>query len=162
MNSLSSGKTGRIASEQRLKVDMGPKISVAFNSAVAGLMFLNSLSADIIDCAPVAPAILECATAAYQSGSMLLKIEHDLKREFDKNQAKCVADVLNQLDDQSFRLTKRTKGMSTNPHIRRAEYHVNVLSQYYRVLRGKAKRIAGEGERVEHQADVRGFFKKPK
>mmetsp|Transcript_1956 Transcript_1956/g.5398 ORF Transcript_1956/g.5398 Transcript_1956/m.5398 type:complete len:366 (-) Transcript_1956:166-1263(-) len=150
--------------QQPESTDIGEYTISAFDTAVAGLKFLDSLGDGIVDCAPLVPAVAECANAAFLSGSNLLQLDGDGGRQqqaLTPSQVALVQRTVGTLEDSSFRISKRTKGMSTNPHMRRLDHYVSVLNQYYRKY-GPRQDAPGRGDPGKKQSDVRGFFQTSK
>ena len=151
LGSLSSGEAHKMFSKGRISSDMTSICSKAFDAAVGGFVFLGSLGDKMIDSAPLCPAVVECATVAFEAGCILMKLDNDSERRYTKEQASVLAKIMNTLDHHASALRKAFSGMAvTNPHIRQADYFLNTLYQYFQVYIPQAKDAAGEGE-IQHK-----------
>ena len=163
LDRLSKGEISKMAINQISSESIIPTINKYIQMSLGGFAFLDSLGMDIIEDAPLAPAVAECSKKLFECACLLLSLEKknnlEQKSEAVAAQATTFANIVAQLDGYASQTSKRTRGMCTNPHMRRVECLLNALNQYVRYAQAKARAAAGEGEKVHEQTKMDQFFK---
>ena len=125
----------------------------AFASALAAIGVMIGWGQDIIQHAPQAMAVTDCVTQAIRLGLSLLEFPYtDYQKE-------AITSVLDQMDEQVLKLTRRFRAIGHNDFMRHIDAHWAIHRQYVQDVYGRITNRTSAGLKTPVQKTLKSFMR---